>query len=247
MIQMLNRRQFIQSGLSALVGSTLASPSQAWSVDDPMLRPSMSPKEALPTTVEKTWIAKPKFKLIGVGGGGGNAARHMIDSGMSGMEYIFANTDTAALNCCDPHKIIQLHRKTLGANTKRGRCRETAELAAKDIRLALDGTNLLFVIVGMGGGTGTEAAPVIARIAKEMDIKTVALATVPFSWEGARRMRYAEIGLAELQSHADTVIMLPNDKLLDVLGEDTTINDAFDFVNETMKNAVIGIIQNHNT
>lgn len=142
---------------------------------------------------------------------------------------------------CEAHKIIQLHRKTLSAKSKPGRCRESVELAANEIRAALDGTHLLFIIVGMGGGTGTETAPVIARIAKEMGIDTVALTTMPFIWEGIRRMRYAEIGIAELQSHLDMAIVFPNDERLNVLGVDATMNATFDHINEVMKNVVAGI------
>jgi cell division protein FtsZ len=114
-------------------------------------------------------------------------------------------------------------------------------LAANDIRSSLDGTHLLFITVGLGGGTGTEAAPVIARIAKEMGIETIALVTLPFSWEGVRRRRYADIGLAELQSHVKTVIVLPNDKLFDVVGADATLDDTFYQANEAIKNTVVGI------
>ena len=242
---MFDRRQFIQSCLSALAGMSLTSPAQAWPLANPPLHPFASCEEPLPSAVENSFVTTvPTIKVFGIGGSGGNAASHMIDSGVSGMEFIFANTNTDDLNRFAAHKTIQLHRKTLRANTKRGRCRETAEFAANDIRAALAGTHLLFITVGMGGGTGTETAPVIARIAKEMGIKTVALATMPFSWEGARRSHYAEIGLAELKSRADTVIVLPNDKLVEVLGEDVAMNDAFDHVNEVMKNSVIGIVQN---
>jgi cell division protein FtsZ len=228
---MIDRRNFIQTCVSALVVVALPSPSLAL----PLIDQSLTP------TYKEVCASPQQIKLIGVGGGGGNAARHMIDSGVLGIEYIVANTDTDALNRCGTDKTIQLHRKTLSATTKLGRCRETAERAANDVRAAIEGAHMLFITVGMGGGTGTEAAPVIARIAKEMGIVTVAVVIMPFSWEGPRRMRYADIGLTELQAHVDTLIVLPNEKLLEDLGEDASMSDAFDYANEMIKEAVIRI------
>lgn len=193
----ISREPFIQYGLSALSGASLISPAQSWPLPDPALNPFTSSSAVVPPTVAKACTDVPKIKVIGVGGGGCKAAVHMIDRGVTGIEFIFANTDVNALNRCVDHQTIQLHRKTLRAKTKLDRCRETAELAANEIRSALAGTHLLFITVGLGGGTGTEAAPVIARIAKDMDMETVALVTMPFSWEGVRRMRYANSGLAE--------------------------------------------------
>jgi cell division protein FtsZ len=195
----------------------------------------------LPPTVAEVFTRERQIKVIGIGGGGGNAIRHMIASGMAGIDCIFANTDTDALNRCAGHKTIQLHRKTLSARTKLGRCRETAELAATEIRAAMKGADLLVITVGMGGGTGTEAAPVIARIGKEMGIRTLAVVTTPFSWEGVRRMRYADLGLAQLQSHVDTLAVLPNEKLLEGLGEDASMSDFFDHANEVLKKTVLGM------
>jgi cell division protein FtsZ len=238
---MVDRRQFIQTGLSVLASSALATPIQTLPLVDPTVLSPGPSRQTVPAAIENAFTVTPQIKVMGVGGGGTNAARHMIDSGVTGISYVFVNTDTEALNRVATHKTIQLHRKTLSATTKLGRCRETAELAANDIRATLDGTHLLFITVGLGGGTGTEAAPVIARIAKEMGIETVALVTLPFSWEGVRRRRYADIGLAELQSHVDTVIVLPNDKLLDDLGSDATLDDAFYQANEVIKNTVVGM------
>jgi len=238
---MIDRRQFIQTCLSVLASSALATPAQTLPLAAPPLLSLGSSRETVPAAIENASTAAPQIKVIGVGGGGTNAARHMIDSGVTGINYVFVNTDTEALNRVAPHKTIQLHRKTLSATTKLGRCRETADLAANDIRATLDGTHLLFITVGLGGGTGTEATPVIARIAKELGIETIALVTLPFSWEGVRRRLYADIGLAELQSHVNTVIVLPNDKLLDVLGAGATLDDAFYQANEAIKNTVVGM------
>jgi cell division protein FtsZ len=238
---MVDRRQFIQTCLSILSSSALATPAQTLPLVEPTVLASVQSKETVPTAIENVFTDAPQIKVMGVGGGGANAARHMIDSGVTGFSYVFVNTDTDALNRVAAHKTIQLHRKSPSATTKLGRCRETAELAANDIRVTLDGTHLLFITVGLGGGTGTEAVPVIARIAKEMGIETIALVTLPFSWEGVRRRRYADIGLAKLQSHVNTVIVLPNDKLLDVLGSDATLDEAFYQANETIKNTIVGM------
>src|ERR1035437_5491357 len=152
---MIERRQFIQSCLSALAGLSLLSPSRALTLAHQALLGLGSPNEELPTTIEKVLATSKQIKVIGVGGGGGNAVHHMIACGLTGMEYIVANTDTDALNSCGAHKTIQLHRKTLSASTRLGRCRETAELAASDIRAAISGADMLFITVGLGGGTGT--------------------------------------------------------------------------------------------
>ncbi len=235
---MFDRRQFIQTCLSALAAISLPLPSRALPLIEPARLAAESCTEALPSTTDDVFIIEPKIKVIGVGGGGGNAARHMIDSGMQGVEFIFANTDMDALSACDSHKTIQLHRKTLSAKTKLDRCRETAELAINNIRSAIEGADMLFILVGMGGGTGTQAAPVIARLAKEMNIQSVAVVTMPFSWEGVRRINAANIGLAELQASVDTLIVFPNDQLTEMLGDDVTQDEAFNYANELMKNSV---------
>jgi cell division GTPase FtsZ len=240
---MLNRRQFNQSCLSALAAASWVSAAQASSLADPALRQLAAFRVALPTTVEPSSATAPKVSVIGVGGGGCSAARHMVDDGVAGIEFIFIDTDTSALEVCAPHKSIQLKTMALNTGTVHGQSRSSAELAAHEIRSALNGTHLLFITVGMGGGTGTDAAPVIARIAKEMGIETVALVTMPFGWEGPRRMHYAEIGLAKLKSHLKVVIALPNDKLLEVMGGYATVDDFSDHANEVMKNAVVGIAE----
>jgi cell division protein FtsZ len=237
---MMDRRQFIQACLSAAAVS-LPFSSRALPLTEPTRCMAESCTEALAATTGEVSVIDPKIKVIGVGGGGGNAARHMIDSGVHGVEFVFANTDMDALRACGSHKTIQLHRKTPSAKTKLGRCRETAELAASELRSAIGGADLLFITVGMGGGTGTQAAPVIARIAREMGILTVAVVTMPFSWEGGRRSSAANVGLAKLRAWVDTLIVLPNDKLIETLGDDITQDEAFHYVNDVVKNAVSGI------
>ena len=184
-----------------------------------------------------------QIKVIGVGGGGGNAVEHMISSGVQGVEFVTANTDAQALRVSNAHKVIQLGSTGLGAGSKPERGREAAEAAIDDIRLALEGTNMLFVTAGMGGGTGTGAAPVVARVAREMGILTVGVVTKPFEFEGSRRMNNAETGLAELEANVDSLIVVLNEKLMDVLGEDASQDEAFAFANDVLKNSVGGIAE----
>ena len=240
---MIARRQFIQSLLSALAVLSLPTDSRALPSPRLVLLEQDPENEGLPPAIEETATKKPQIKVVGVGGGGSNAVHHMIAFGMSGVEYVFANTDTEALNRCGGHRTIQLHRRTLSANTELGRCRETAELAANDIRSAIEGADMLFIAVGMGGGTGTQAAPVIARIAREMGILTVAVVTMPFSWEGVRRTSCAHLGVAELQANVDSLIVVPNDKLEETLGDCCAYGEALDYVNELLKTAVGGILE----
>ena len=184
-----------------------------------------------------------QIKVIGVGGGGGNAVGHMIACGVQGVEFICANTDAQALTRGNAHKTIQLGGSGLGAGSKPDKGREAAELAVDDIRSAIDGAHMLFITAGMGGGTGTGAAPVIARIAKEMGILTVGVVTKPFEFEGGRRMTNADLGLAELEANVDSLIVVLNEKLLEVLGDDVTQDEAFAHANDVLKNAVGGIAE----
>ena len=182
-----------------------------------------------------------QIKVIGVGGGGGNAVEHMIANSVQGVEFISANTDAQALERCHAHRVIQLGDTGLGAGSKPENGREAAESAIEDIRSAIAGSHMLFITAGMGGGTGTGAAPVIARVAKEMGILTVGVVTKPFEWEGKRRMANADGGLSELEANVDSLIVVLNEKLLDVLGDDITQDQAFAHANDVLKNAVGGI------
>ena len=184
-----------------------------------------------------------QIKVIGVGGGGGNAVEHMIGCAVQGVEFISANTDAQALGRSVAHKTIQLGQSGLGAGSKPDKGREAAELAVDDIRAAIAGAHMLFITAGMGGGTGTGAAPVIARIAKEMGILTVGVITKPFDFEGPKRMANADTGLTELEANVDSLIVVLNEKLLEVLGEDVTQDQAFAYANDVLKNAVGGIAE----
>jgi len=184
-----------------------------------------------------------QIKVIGVGGGGGNAVEHMIARSVGGVEFICANTDAQALSRSAAHRTIQLGVSGLGAGSKPDKGREAAEAAEQDIRTAIEGAHMLFITAGMGGGTGTGAAPVIARVAKEMGILTVGVVTKPFDWEGGRRMTNADTGLSELEANVDSLIVVLNEKLLDVLGDDITQDEAFAHANDVLKNAVGGIAE----
>jgi len=182
-----------------------------------------------------------RIKVIGVGGGGGNAVEHMIANDVQGVEFICANTDAQALNRSNADQILQLGSTGLGAGAKPEAGKAAADEAADRVRQAIDGAHMLFITAGMGGGTGTGAAPVIARIAKEMGILTVGVVTKPFEFEGNRRMKAADIGVAELEANVDSLIVVLNEKLLEVLGDDVTQEQAFAHANDVLRNAVGGI------
>ena len=184
-----------------------------------------------------------QIKVIGVGGGGGNAVEHMIATAVGGVEFICANTDAQALSRSSAHKTIQLGVTGLGAGSKPDKGREAATQAEADIRNAIEGANMLFITAGMGGGTGTGAAPVIARVAREMGILTVGVVTKPFEFESAKRMQNAEAGLTELEANVDSLIVVLNDKLLEVLDDDISQEEAFAQANDVLKNAVGGIAE----
>ncbi len=184
------------------------------------------------------------IKVIGVGGGGGNAVDHMMRSNIDGVDFIKANTDAQALNATAAHSVIQIGAdltKGLGAGAD-PQIGKQAALEDKDrIAEALEGADMVFITAGMGGGTGTGAAPVIAQQAKEMGILTVAVVSRPFRFEGNRRMKIADEGIAELTEYVDSLITISNEKLLDV--EDSPITDAFSMANEVLQGAVQGIAE----
>jgi cell division protein FtsZ len=192
---------------------------------------------------EETFNQGTQIKVIGVGGGGGNAVEHMIQTAVGGVEFICANTDAQALSRSSAHKTIQLGGSGLGAGSKPDKGREAAEQAEEAIRSAIDGAHMLFITAGMGGGTGTGAAPIIAKVAKEMGILTVGVVTKPFDFEGGRRMSNADSGLQELEANVDSLIVVLNEKLLEVLGDDVSQDEAFAHANDVLKNAVGGIAE----
>ena len=183
------------------------------------------------------------IKVVGVGGGGGNAVEHMIERGAQGIEFIAINTDYTALSHSRAHATLQIGKTGLGAGA-RPEVGEQAAIEAKDrIRELLQGANLVFITAGMGGGTGTGAAPVVAQIAREMGILTVAVVTKPFSYEGALRMQRAEEGLVKLKQCVDSQIVILNDKLEDELGEDASVSECFAAADDVLFKACAGITE----
>lgn len=182
-----------------------------------------------------------QIRVIGVGGGGGNAVDHMIAKGVQGVDFVCANTDAQALSRSSANSVIQLGTTGLGAGAKPAAGKAAAEEAVDRIKASIDGAHMLFITAGMGGGTGTGAAPVIARVAKEMGILTVGVVTKPFEFEGNRRLKAADEGIAELEANVDSLIVVLNEKLLEVLGDDITQEEAFAHANDVLRNAVGGI------
>ncbi len=186
------------------------------------------------------------IKVIGVGGGGGNAVEHMVSQTIEGVEFITANTDSQALRNSSANVTLQMGAdvtKGLGAGANPEIGRRSAEEDRETIRQTLQGADMIFIAAGMGGGTGTGAAPVVAEIAKEMGILTVAVVTKPFPFEGKKRMSYADQGIEFLAKHVDSLITIPNEKLLKVLGPGTTLLDAFKAANNVLLGAVQGIAE----
>jgi cell division protein FtsZ len=181
------------------------------------------------------------IKVIGVGGAGGNAVDHMIRNGVAGVEFIAANTDAQALSRTQAKNQVQLGSTGLGAGAKPEAGRAAALEARDQIADALRGAHMAFITAGMGGGTGTGAAPIVAEVAKQMGILTVAVVTKPFSFEGVRRTQAAQAGIDELSQHVDSVIVILNEKLEEVLGDDVSMEDAFSSADSVLKNAVAGI------
>lgn len=184
------------------------------------------------------------IKVFGVGGGGGNAVQHMLTSSIDGVDFVCANTDAQALEKVGTKMNLQLGNDVTkglgaGANPEIGR---QAALEDKDrIREIISGADMVFITAGMGGGTGTGGAPVVAEIAREMGVLTVAVVTKPFPFEGRKRMAIAEKGIKELEEHVDSLITIPNEKLMDVLGKGSTLLDAFKSANDVLLGAVKGI------
>ncbi|MFZ5594689.1 MAG: cell division protein FtsZ [Pseudomonadota bacterium] len=186
------------------------------------------------------------IKVVGVGGGGGNAVEHMVRASIDGVDFICANTDSQALKNASARTVLQLGgtlTKGLGAGANPDIGRQAAIEDRERIMELIEGTDMLFITAGMGGGTGTGAAPIVAQIAKEMGILTVAVVTKPFPFEGSKRMKVAQAGIKELSQNVDSLITIPNEKLLSVLGKGVSLLDAFKSANNVLLGAVQGIAE----
>ena len=186
------------------------------------------------------------IKVIGVGGGGGNAVQHMVDGNIEGVDFICANTDAQALKSMVARTTLQIGStitKGLGAGANPDIGRQAAHDDRERIQEIIEGSDMLFITAGMGGGTGTGAAPVVAQVAKELGILTVAVVTKPFPFEGSKRMHVANNGIKELGQYVDSLITIPNEKLLSVLGKQISLLDAFKSANDVLLGAVQGIAE----
>jgi len=193
-----------------------------------------------------TYGSQAVIKVIGVGGGGGNAVDHMVKANIDGVEFITANTDSQALKRAQAKSVLQLGTnltKGLGCGADPAVGRQAAVEDRERIAEVLAGADMIFITAGMGGGTGTGAAPVVAQVAKDMGVLTVAVVTKPFPFEGKKRMAAAEQGIKELGEYCDSIITIPNEKLLTVLGKGSTLLDAFGKANQVLQNAVQGIAE----
>lgn len=185
-----------------------------------------------------------KIKVIGVGGGGNNAVNRMIESGVKGVEFIAANTDKQALKASLASTKLQLGEKVtkgLGAGGNPEIGEVSAEESRDEIKNALEGADMVFIAAGMGGGTGTGGAPIVADIAKEMGILTVGVVTKPFSFEGNRRMKQAETGVSDLLAQVDTLVTIPNDRLLQIADKKTSVKESFEMADEVLLQGITGI------
>lgn len=194
--------------------------------------------------IDNTHEMKARIKVVGVGGGGNNAVDRMVEEGIEYIDFISANTDNKALTRSKASVRIQLGEKLtrgLGAGGQPDKGRRAAEETRDILAKAIDNTDLLFITAGMGGGTGTGAAPVIAAIAREMGILTVGVVTKPFAFEGGPRMRNALAGIAELRDNVDTLVIIPNERLLQIVGDDVSLVDAFKRADEVLRQGVLGI------
>jgi cell division protein FtsZ len=193
---------------------------------------------------EETPVRNARMKVIGVGGAGGNAVNRMIDEDLEGVEFISANTDAQVLKSSRAQVTIQLGKKLtrgLGAGARPEIGRQALHESQDEVRKALEGADLVFITAGMGGGTGTGAGPIIGEIARELGALTIGIVTRPFSFEGKKRMRQAEQGLAELRRTVDTMIVVPNDRLLSVVGKGTSFREALKKADEVLLHATQGI------
>ena len=193
---------------------------------------------------EDTPIQNARMKVVGVGGAGGNAVNRMVDEDLEGVEFISANTDAQALKSSRAQVTMQLGKKLtrgLGAGARPEIGRQAIAESADEVRKVLEGADLVFITAGMGGGTGTGAAPIIAEIAREMGALTIGIVTKPFSFEGKKRERQADQGLAELRRSVDTMIVVPNDRLMSVVPKGTSFRDALKKADEVLLHATQGI------
>lgn len=238
---MIARRQFVQRCTSALAVAALPAVSRALSL--PHLPTLESHEEKLPTAIEGAFTREQIFKVVGVGGYGCNVAMQMMASGLLQVEYVFADSHCEVAGQYGGQRYIRFNRSVLKYyGCLRDRLRETEETVVAGIRSALEGTDMLFITAGLGGCTGTNLAPIISLIAKEMGIATVGFVTLPMEYEGECRSRIADAGLSDLQANVDSLKVRPRDSMLELLGDDVTEAELSDYWMEEIKSSICFIL-----
>ena len=234
---MIDRRRFLQFCSSAVSAVSVSTHSRARSLSRPWLFSPDTSTDALPTATDEAFHVERQIKIIGVGGCGSNTVHYLIARGVPGVEYICANKGTDVQNRCSSHKVIPLCRNRQPIGEQLDRSRITSELADGGFRSSIEGTDTLYIVAGMGGRTGTQAAPEMARIARSIGILTVAVVTMPFDFEVGRK-RYAGAGVVELKANVDSLIVISNDRLMEILGEDVTQEEVFTYGYDLVKTAI---------
>ncbi len=236
----MNRRGFIKSVIALAIAKVSAAQASGSHISLPITAANPFPNANLPSLSVQEYDADggTVIKVIGIGSAGCNAIDHSIKEGIGGVEFIAANTDAHALTRSYAHSKMFFGETGLGAGANPETGRIAAEGHRDDIRAALEGAHMVFVAAGMGGGTGTGAAPVVAEIARTMGIFTIGVVTKPFSFEGSERLKTADAGIAEMEKHVDSLIVIPNDNLLKVMGDDAEVDECFKAADDVLKNAV---------
>lgn len=241
----MNRRAFIKSVIALAIAKVSAVHASGSRFLFPITEANPLPNANLPPSSVQEYDAEGHtvIKVIGIGGAGCNAIDHSIKEGVRGVEFIAANTDAHALTRSYAPSKILLGETGLGAGANLDTGRIAAEGHRDDIRTALEGAHMVFIIAGMGGGTSTGGAPVVAEIARKMGILTIGVVTKPFSFEGSERLKIADAGIAEMEKHVDSLIVIPNDNLLKVMGDDADVDECFKAADDVLKNAVGSIAE----
>jgi cell division protein FtsZ len=212
----------------------------------PPVPPTLFPEDQATMAEAKRFVPEhaASIKVLGLGGGGCNAINRMVEAGLQGVEFYSVNTDVQALRASKTNNTVQIGSsltRGLGAGANPNIGREAADESREDLAMILDGTDLVFITAGMGGGTGTGAAPIVAELARESGALTVAVVTKPFAFEGRKRMQAAERGIADLEAKVDTLIIIPNERILQIIEKKTPLNEAFMYADDVLRQGIQGI------
>lgn len=239
----MNRRGFIKLAIALAIAKVSAAQASGFRFSLPIAALAPLPNANLPSSSVQKYDTDGHaiFRVIGIGGAGSNAIDRSVKEGVRGVEFIAANTDAHALTRSYAPSKILLGETGLGAGANPETGRIAAEGNRDDIRASLEGAHMVFIVAGMGGGTGTGAAPVVAEIARTMGILTIGVVTKPFSFEGSERLKTADAGIAEMGKHVDSLIVIPNDNLLIVMGDDADVDKCFKAADDVLKNAIYSV------